>query len=184
MKVFEKYYRTLEISDGSTDQEIKAAYRRLAKLYHPDRSGDQNTRDKFIDVNEAYEVLLRRDDYVRDALLRYQKRKEAQDKIRNGRSRDYAEGARERAAGNSYKLYAEFEKSPIYRTAVVFNSVFNYVFVGIGVIMIISPFIAYYNEVTYGVPDGEEPQFHIFPVFLGILFLYGLWYFLIKNKEL
>lgn len=183
MKIFEKYYHTLEIPSGSNDQEIKAAYRRLAKLYHPDRSGDPSTRDKFIDVNEAYEILLKRDAYIRDALLRYQKRKEAQNGMRNPRSREYAAGARDRAAGNSYKRYAEFEKSPIYRTAVVMNSAINYAFVGIGLIMIISPFIAYYNEVTYGVPAGEEPQFHIFPVFLGILFLYGLWYFLIKNKE-
>lgn len=184
MKIFEKYYRTLEIPSGSTDQEIKAAYRRLAKLYHPDRSGDPNTRDMFIDVNEAYEVLLKREAYLRDAILRYQKRKEAQNGMRDSRSREYASGARERASGNSYKRYAEFEKSPIYRTAVVFNSAFNYIFVGIGVIMIISPIIGYYNELTYGRSDGKEPQFHILPIFLGILFLYGLWYFLIKNKEL
>ena len=183
MKIFEKYYRTLEIADGSTDQEIKAAYRRLVKLYHPDKSGDENTRDKFIDVNEAYEVLLRRDEYVRDALLRYQKRKQTDGRMREPRSRDYAAGARERAEGNSYKRYAEFEKTPIYRTAVVFNSVFNYVVFGIGIIMIISPFIGYYNQVTYGRSDGKEPEFHILPIFLGILFLYGLWYFLIKLKE-
>ena len=183
MKIFEKYYRTLEIPSGSTDGEIKAAYRRLAKLYHPDKSGDPNTRDKFIDVNEAYEVLLRREEYVRDALLRYQKRKEAQSAIRQPRGREYASGARERAMGNSYKRYNDFEKSPLYRTAVVFNSAFNYVFVGIGVMMIISPFIGYYNEVTYGRTGGKEPEFHIFPILLGISFLYGLWYFLIKNKD-
>jgi len=183
VKFFEKYYRTLEIPAGSTNQEIKAAYRRLAKLYHPDRSGDPNTRGKFIDVNEAYEILLRRDEYIRDALLRYQKRQAAQNAMRNSRGREYAAGARERAASNSYKRYSEFEKSPIYRTAVVFNSAVNYLFVAIGMIMIISPFLGYYNQLTYGRPDGKEPEFHILPIFLGILFLYGLWYFLIKNKE-
>ena len=183
MKIFEKYYRVLEIPSGSTDQEIKSAYRRLAKKYHPDKSGDQNTRGHFIDVNEAYEVLMKRDQYLRDAILRYQKRKKAQTEMRQKYGRDYAQGARERAMGNSYMRYKEFEKTPIYRTAVVLNSAINYVFVGIGILMIASPIIGFYNETMYGRLDGKAPQFQFLPIFLGISFLYGLWYFLIKNKD-
>ncbi|NEN23668.1 J domain-containing protein [Cryomorpha ignava] len=183
MKIFEKYYRILELPTDSTDVDIKAAYRRLAKLYHPDKSGNQTSRHKFIDVNEAYEVLMNRDAYVRDAVIRYQKRKEAREILQRKYGRDYAAGARERAMGNADLRFREFEKSPIYRTALVINSAANYVFVGIGVVMILSPFVGYYREVVYGRPDGKEAEFHIFPIFLGILFLYGLWYFLIKNKD-
>jgi len=183
LKIFEKYYRILELPPESTDQEIKAAYRRLAKLYHPDRSGDDSTRGRFIDVNEAYEVLIRRDDYIRDAILRYKKRRETQQNSNGKINRDYAAGARERAAGNSHMRYKEFEKTPIYRTAVVINSAFNYIVIGIGIVMILSPIMGYYNQVVRGRADGKEPEFHIFPIFLGILFLYGLWYFLIKNKD-
>lgn len=183
MKIFEKYYRILELPPSSTDVDIKSAYRRLAKIYHPDKSGDRNTRDKFIDVNEAYEVLMNRDAYIRDAVLRYQKRKAAHANMQRKYGRDYASGARERASGNADLRYKEFEKTFIYRTAAVVNSAANYVFVGIAAIMILSPFVGYYQEVVYGREDGKEPEFHIFPIFLGILFLYGLWYFIIKNKE-
>lgn len=183
MKIFEKYYRILELPSDSTDGDIKAAYRRLAKLYHPDKSRDPNSREKFIDVNEAYEVLMKRDAYVRDAILRYQKRKEARADMQRKYGRDYASGARERAMGNADLRFKEFEKSPIYKTAVVVNSAANYIFVGIGAVMILSPFVGYYREVVYGRVDGKEPEFHIFPIFLGILFLYGLWYFMINNRE-
>lgn len=183
VKIFEKYYEILEIPPTSSDQEIKAAYRRLVKRYHPDMSGDPNTRDQFVNVNEAYEILLRRDDYVKDAILRYQNRR-SRAPSRTVERRHYAAGARERAMGNSYKSFSEFEKTKIYKTAVVVNSAVDYVFVGIGLLMILSPFIDYYSQVRYGRPDELEPKFSIFPIFLGILFLYGLWYFLIKNKHL
>lgn len=183
LKIFEKYYRILEIPGHSTDAEIKAAYRRLAKLYHPDKSGDPQSRDKFIDVNEAYEVLMNRDAYIRDAVIRYKKRRAAEDARQRKYGRDYAAGARERAMGNADMRFKEFEKTAIYKTAVVVNSAFNYLFVGIGLIMIVSPFIGYYRESVYGRPDGKEAEFHIFPILIGISFLYGLWYFTVKNKD-
>ena len=51
------HYRTLEISPGSSLEEIKKAYRRLAMKYHPDRN--PNSEDKFKQINEAYESLVK-----------------------------------------------------------------------------------------------------------------------------
>jgi molecular chaperone DnaJ len=52
------YYETLGISKGASDQEIKAAFRRLAKQYHPDRcNGDPSAEHRFKEINEAYEAL-------------------------------------------------------------------------------------------------------------------------------
>ncbi|MEC9422967.1 MAG: DnaJ domain-containing protein [Nitrospinota bacterium] len=52
------YYSVLEIKKGSSDDEIKKAYRKLAMKYHPDRNkGDTNAENKFKDVSEAYAVL-------------------------------------------------------------------------------------------------------------------------------
>ena len=55
--IFKKYYIELELPDGADDAQIKAAYRRLVKIYHPDKSGTRLTRDKFIRINEAYDVF-------------------------------------------------------------------------------------------------------------------------------
>lgn len=56
---YKNYYKVLELkSDRVSDEEIKNAYRRLAKKYHPDiNPGDEVASEKFKLVNEAYQVL-------------------------------------------------------------------------------------------------------------------------------
>lgn len=52
------YYETLGVNKDASADEIKSAYRRLAKKYHPDLNKDnKDAAEKFKEVNEAYEVL-------------------------------------------------------------------------------------------------------------------------------
>ena len=52
------YYEVLGLSKSASVDEIKKAYRKLAKQYHPDLNpGDKSAEAKFKEVNEAYEVL-------------------------------------------------------------------------------------------------------------------------------
>ena len=54
------YYRQLELNLGASLGEVKASYRRLARLYHPDvNPHDRQAKDKFIAVTEAYKMLLK-----------------------------------------------------------------------------------------------------------------------------
>ncbi len=51
------HYQTLGLTPEATQKEIKQAYRRLAKTYHPDRCEEEDSHDKIIAINAAYEVL-------------------------------------------------------------------------------------------------------------------------------
>jgi molecular chaperone DnaJ len=52
------YYEVLGVSRGASDAELKAAFRKLAMKYHPDRNpGDRDCEHRFKEINEAYDVL-------------------------------------------------------------------------------------------------------------------------------
>lgn len=54
---YQDYYKTLGISQNASDDEIKKAYRRLARRYHPDVSEEPDAEAQFKRIAEAYEVL-------------------------------------------------------------------------------------------------------------------------------
>ena len=54
---FKDYYEILGVEPGAGEAEIKTAYRRLARRYHPDVSKEAGAEERFKAVNEAYEVL-------------------------------------------------------------------------------------------------------------------------------
>ena len=55
---FKDYYSVLGVNKDASDEEIKKAYRKLARKYHPDLNpGDKEAEDRFKEINEAHEVL-------------------------------------------------------------------------------------------------------------------------------
>jgi len=50
-------YKTLEISENASEAEIKKAYRKLARQYHPDVNKEVSAEEKFKEINSAYEIL-------------------------------------------------------------------------------------------------------------------------------
>ncbi len=77
---YRDYYEILGVDKNATQKEIKSAYRKLAKKYHPDlNQGDDAAQEKLKEVNEAYEVLSDAD------------KKEKYDKF--GSNYDFANGA-------------------------------------------------------------------------------------------
>lgn len=54
---FKDYYRTLGLERDASQEDVKRAYRRLARKFHPDVSKEPDAEERFKEVNEAYEVL-------------------------------------------------------------------------------------------------------------------------------
>lgn len=68
------YYKIMGVAKNATEKDIKAAYRKLARKYHPDISKESNAEEKFKEMGEAYEVL--KDPAKRSEYDQYQKHKE------------------------------------------------------------------------------------------------------------
>lgn len=69
---FKDYYTILGVDPDADDKAIKAAYRRLARKYHPDVSSEADAEDKFKELAEAYEVLKDTDKRAQYDMLRQQ----------------------------------------------------------------------------------------------------------------
>ena len=54
---YKDYYETLGVKRDASEAEIKSAYRKLARKFHPDINKTKEAEEKFKDINEAYEVL-------------------------------------------------------------------------------------------------------------------------------
>lgn len=99
------YYEILGISKDSTKEDIKKAYRKLVKKYHPDVNKEEGSEEKFKEVQEAYEVLS--DDTKRKAYDQY--------------GHAGTEGFNPNGASNGYGSYGE---SP-FDMGDIFNSIFG-----------------------------------------------------------
>lgn len=55
------YYNVLKINDDANENEVKTAYFKLSKKYHPDLNQDKDAAEKFRQINEAYDVLGSKD---------------------------------------------------------------------------------------------------------------------------
>ena len=64
--MFDDPYKVLGLERGASDEEVKQAYRRLAKKYHPDLNpGDQEAAKKMQQINEAYDQIKNPEKYAR-----------------------------------------------------------------------------------------------------------------------
>jgi curved DNA-binding protein CbpA len=114
--MFKDYYFILEVNVNSTQEEIKAAFKRQALKWHPDHNLGMDTTNKMQDINEAKLILLdceARERYNREyfRFKEFQKRKEQSQKIDEERQKKYQQkrqSQREKQEKQNIYDYSEY----------------------------------------------------------------------------
>jgi curved DNA-binding protein CbpA len=140
---FTNYYIVLGVSNTAAFEEIKAAYRELAKKYHPDKNpGNKAAEDFFKEVQQAYAVLSNPE-----------KRRKYDLKFNYGATQEKAKRTAYTPYGGNAYQYAQQQaqnkqqpKSPKTKAAKPDKSENYYILISVGVAMILLYFIISYNE--------------------------------------
>jgi hypothetical protein len=156
-----RYYEILGVSAHANAEQIKAAYRALAKRYHPDISKEPNAHEKFVLITEAYEMLInpKEGPTIQTPPTEEEKRRQA----------------RAKAAAAARMKYEAFTKSNYYRNTVALSmliDLFGFAFVGYLLIWFNVAAILY-----------EMPILLLVTLPLLIVALYGTFIYM-KKKEI
>ena len=102
---FKDYFKILGISRNATDKEIKSAFRKLARKFHPDlHPHDEIAESEFKEINEAYEILS-----DEDKKKSYEEYLSYWSKNNYGKSRDFAREKNDKRF-DEYKNFDDFHK--------------------------------------------------------------------------
>lgn len=110
------HYQTLEVNPKATQAEIKQAYRRLAKRFHPDSSSSEGDHERIISINAAYEILsnpqLRRS-YDRQVFFRSSQPSSTERQQRSAAAHTHYQ--RQRKAERAAEVQLDFWMHEVYR---------------------------------------------------------------------
>jgi hypothetical protein len=82
-----RYYTLLGLQEGATEQEIRRKYRSLAMRFHPDKNPSPAAKEKFIQLTEAYEILLKKRDAKSIKTEVRPKSKTAEERVKEAKKR-------------------------------------------------------------------------------------------------
>ena len=128
--MFRQYLNILEVSPDSGILEIKRAFRKKAKRFHPDLNKDSGAHENFILVNEAYEFLMKH--YNQPG---FKSKKTTEERHRDWVEKE-KEKARKYAAYQAQKQFEKYKNSKLYKTANLLYSIYDYFALGIGLFII------------------------------------------------
>ena len=134
----ESYYQALGITKSASQEDIKRAYRKKAKLLHPDRNTSPEAHDQFILLTEAYECLT---DLVTGNFEEQEPTVSFEEWHQYNR-----EEARERARQYARMRYEAFKKTDYYKKSQAALTVWNHFYFMSCMILLLSPLWGYMIE--------------------------------------
>lgn len=97
-----RYYTLLGLLEGATEQEIRRKYRSLAMRFHPDKNPSPAAQEKFIQLTEAYEILLKKRDAPTVKKESRPKTKTAEERVKEARKRYHEQRLKEQMENERY----------------------------------------------------------------------------------
>jgi hypothetical protein len=164
-----EYYKILDLTSGSSVEEIKKAYRRKARLFHPDINHSPDAKDLFICVTEAYEFLIAYHEKIKSDEQAYNQAMEEWRKYRQHKSR-------KRAAAYARTPYKTFKNSRFYRQTRIFDGTTILFSFGISIMVLIYTVYGYIFRIRHPVPGLGKPSLFTFIMLL----LLGITFFVIS----
>lgn len=147
------YYSVLGVGQSASNRDIKEAFRVLAKKFHPDRNKAHNAKEKFIEISEAYKILINpstRKDY--DVLfdrfykknVEQEKQKEEHEEPLRRKKYSQAENAFKQTVKKA-RFSAEMDYNELLEKGLVelFYGLFRLRFVFLAVLMVLAIIILY-----------------------------------------
>jgi hypothetical protein len=160
-----EYFKILDLHDDSPVAEIKKAYRKKARLYHPDVNPSSNARDLFISATEAYEFLIAYREKIRSDEEAFNKAMDEWRKYRQHKSR-------RRAAVYAGTSYRTFRNSKLYRSTRFFDGTTILFSFCVSILVIIYSIYGYVFRLRHPIPGLEKPSVFTFIMLLllGMVF--------------
>jgi hypothetical protein len=159
------YYEILGLPVNSSLEEIKKAYRKKARLYHPDINPESDAKDHFISATEAYEFLIAYHESILTEEQAYQQAMEDWRKYRQDRSR-------KRATAYARTSYENFKRTKLYKTTRIFDGTTIFFSFTVSIIVIVYTVFGFIFRLNHPIPGLEKPSVFAFVMLLvlGITF--------------
>jgi hypothetical protein len=159
------YYEILGLPINSSVDEIKKAYRKKARLYHPDINPAPDAKDHFISITEAYEFLISYHEKINTDDQAYQQAMEDWRKYRQDRSR-------KRADIYSRASFVTFKNTKFYKTTRIFDGTTIVFSFAVSVMVLIYTVYGYTFRLKHPIPGLEKPSVFAFIMLLtlGMIF--------------
>ena len=159
------YYEILGIQSNASIDDIKKAYRKKARLYHPDINPAPDAKDHFISITEAYEFLIANHEKIMTDDQLYQQAMEDWRKYRQDRSR-------KRASVYARSSYETFKSTKFYKTTRIFDGtsiIFSFI---VSIMVLIYTVYGYFFRLKHPIPGLEKPSVFAFIMLLllGMIF--------------
>ncbi len=164
-----EYYRILGLTSGASLDEIKRAYRRKARMYHPDINNSPEAKDIFIQATEAYEFLIANHDMLAEDDEAFRQAADDWRKYRQDRSHM-------RAQAYARASYVRFKKTKFYRTTRILDGTSIIIGLIISIVVITYTITGYLYRLKHPLPDDMNPSI----LSIIMLLMVGMFFFVIS----